>query len=138
MAFEIVLDSGAELKIKEASWADVLRLKNSIISELGASTEDVKSLDFKDLLNQDLVSVLPLISKLLSSESVEQALQKCLSCCTYDKRRITDSLFDDSPESRADYYEICFYALKENLSPLFARLPSVFSKALGAKKEGQK
>ncbi len=117
---EIVLPSGAILKIGLAPFSDAKTLYQAFLSELKSVQMSEKS-EATGLL-KDLLCVG------LSSKSIEAALAPCLKRCLYNDRKITDESIFESVEARGDYLQVCLEVAKENILPFVKSLFAEYSK----------
>lgn len=116
---------------------DVQRLKQVILNEVKKSPIGIKLVGGdKTLLEKELdfTGVVDFIKDTLigidTSEEFNDAIFKCLQCCTYKKvYKIDEALFDNEaiPEAREDYYEIIFACVEENLRPFIKSLISTWN-----------
>lgn len=128
-------ESGADLTINIAPFRDVMNLKNAIQKTIkGEELSELGNLDIESLKkgnSQGIFSgIVNAIMAVDSSDEVYKATFKCLERCTYNDEKITERLFDKE-ETRADYYEIVFFCIRDNLEPFFrnvlSRLPKITS-----------
>jgi len=108
--FKKILESGAELTISLASFAEGHRLFKAVTREL----QNIN-------LNEDTVQKLSM--QLISSEAIEQALWPCMGRATYNGLKVTPELFENA-ETRCDFLEVMKEVLGYNLIP--------FSKNIGS------
>lgn len=129
-------NTGAKVIINVASMRQVTNLKNVILKEIIKNPLGLKAKETKEAttaLEQelDISGLLDYLKNTLieieTSEDFNRAVFDCLSKCTYDMIRITPELFDTKPEARADYYEIIFKCIEENLRPFIKSLASMWS-----------
>ncbi len=126
-------NTGARVVINVASMRQVTNLKNVILKEiiknpLGLKLQETtetktaleKEIDISGLLDYLKNTII----EIETSEDFNKAVFDCLGKCTYDMKRIIPELFDDIPEARADYYEIVFRCIEENLRPFIKSLAS--------------
>ena len=135
---EIVVSSGATVKINPAPWGDTMALKAAIGKELAGSDLKAFKMDMSvKLTEQDfnLADLAQVALSIDSSPAVYKALFACLGRCTYNGQRITEQTFEDE-NARQDYYEIVIECLRVNLSPFFKGLLSKLSPFL-KRAEGQ-
>lgn len=126
------LDSGAELDITLASFAEGNKLLKAIMKEIEAvkiSSGLSQQKSFKDFLNIDvndgtINTIKNIVSGILSSDAVEEALWPCMSRATYNSKRVTRDLFEDE-EVRKDYLIVAKEVLFYNLLPFFGNLASL-------------
>lgn len=128
---EFNTSSGAKVVIGVAPYEDVMELKSCIFDELrqtplGFDLEGLEKLKDKDTSEIDLDKFFKAALALAGSRSIRKALMTCLIKSTYNGQKITPATFEDE-KAREDYYEICFYCLKVNLSPFFKGLVSKLS-----------
>ena len=130
---EFVTTNGKKrVVINPATIRDVKYLKNALLTEIKnyplglkllGNTSDVldKQIDFSEMVD----FIKNVIISADTSEAVENAINQCLKCCTYDSTRvINEDLFNDVKEAREDYYEIIFACIEENLRPFIQSLAS--------------
>ena len=112
---KIILSSGSTLEITIGSFVESRDLFQALMSEsLPIKFNDDQDINinmFKDIL-----------FTALSSKKVESALWVCLKRVLYNKEKVTESIFDNNEDARADYLEICFYVTKENVFPFTKNL----------------
>lgn len=116
---EITTQSGAEVVINSAPFKDAMALKNAFERELAKTDIKLDKLDLKS----DITAISSIIFAIDSSDKIFEAVFKCLSRCTYDGVKITESIFEPE-EARGDYYEIVIECVKVNLAPFFKGLSS--------------
>lgn len=119
-----------------ASMQEVMNLKREILTQL--KNHNI-SADFlkgnTELLDKEinLTEVINFIKNCLISmdisESLEDAIFKCLGHCVYDTVHVINkNLFDTvCPDAREDYYEIIIACLEENLKPFMKSLVSAWN-----------
>lgn len=120
--------SGAEIIINEAPWPDAKRLKMAVQTELANAGINLG-------LDEDVGTLLSAFLKVDSAKAVDEALWPCLARCTRNGLKITESLMDEDPTARRDYYDIITACAKENLFPLYESLYLKFAGFLKAKKK---
>ncbi len=123
--------SGKEVRLEIADWEKVSELKSAIMTSLAKSDFSVmdiatafqkKDEDISE--NGELIdSIFKAILFLGGSKDIDKAVISCLERSLYNHQRITQETFN-SPEARADYYEIFISCIKVNLAPFFASLTS--------------
>lgn len=98
------------------------QLSNDLISGKGELLD--KDINITEILNfmKDILITMDI------SESLEDVIFKCLGHCTYDTVHVINrELFDTiKPDARADYYEIVFSCIEENLKPFMKSLISAW------------
>lgn len=127
------VNGNAELILNEATFADCLILQSVIMEEAKKLKVDIGEieLDFGGSSVTSLLdSIKDLFLNLMTSEKFDRIVFKCLSYCTYNNVKITKQLFDDVPESRADYYQIIKECVEINLAPFLKSLTSQLSTLL--------
>lgn len=127
------VNGNAELILNEATFADCLILQSVIMEEAKKLKVDIGEieLDFGGASVSNLLdSIKDLFLNLMTSEKFDRIIFKCLSYCTYNNVKITKQLFDDVPESRADYYQIIKECVEINLAPFLKSLTSQLSTLL--------
>ena len=113
---EITTENGMSLTVRPADFKDAMALKNAIMKQVAKDGVDL-NIDVKSLQNMDnLGSLISTVAGIDSSEEVQKALFSCLTQCTYNGFRITENLFDDHVDTRADYYEIMIECAKPSVS----------------------
>ena len=118
----MILESGAELKISPASFAEARALLQAILEEAKALKVDADTEIDVNLLKD-------LVCTFLGSKKVESALMVCARRATYNGSRIDESTFE-AVEARADYFEVCYLIAKENIMPFTKSLYAKFSPVL--------
>lgn len=118
-----------------ASMAEVMELKREILRALKGQQLSNDLISGKgDLLEKDIniTEILNFMKDILItmdvSRELEEVIFKCLSHCLYDTVHVINrDLFDTiKPEARADYYEIVFACIEENLKPFMKSLISAW------------
>lgn len=127
-------NTGKSVIINVASTREAKELKRVILKEIQKNplglkllgqTENVfdKQIDFTELID----FIKNVLIGIDTSQEVEDAIFNCLKHCVYDKtHKITESLFDDVPEAREDYYEIIYVCVEENLKSFIKSLVSTW------------
>jgi Phage tail assembly chaperone protein, TAC len=138
---EFLAKSGAKVVINIAPWVDAKALKKAIQREIAASGLKIdldgelnlgSKTELSKIVSSSLVSnLMSAVVKTDGSDSVDDALFKCLCRCTRNGEKIVNETFDNA-EARGDYYEIAFACIKENLGPLAESLFSRLLPFLGA------
>lgn len=138
-------NTGNRVVINTAPFRDVVALKNELLKEfikypLGLKLKDLYGQSkgqIKDIFNKELdfTEVFDFIKNVLISSDTSDVLNdkifNCLKYCTYNTAyKIDKNLFDDVKEARADYYEIIFACIKENLRPFMKSLVSELKKVI--------
>lgn len=138
-------NTGNRVVINTAPFKDVVALKNELLKELVKYPLGLKLKDLygqgkgqiKDILNKELdfTEVFDFLKNVvISSDTSDVLFDKifnCLRYCTYNTAyKIDTNLFDEIKEARADYYEIIFACIRENLSPFFKSLISELKKVI--------
>ena len=118
-----------------ATMSEVMELKREILKALKEHQISNDLITGKgDLLERDinLTEILNFMKDILItmdiSRDLETVLFKCLGHCTYDTVHVINpELFDTiCPDARADYYEIVFSCIEENLKPFMQSLISAW------------
>lgn len=120
---EVVLPSGATLKIQMAPFADSRALYQALLDEAkGLKLDMAAEVDgnfYKDIFCVGF-----------SSKKIEAAIFKCMERCLINDLRITLDTFEPV-ESRDDYFMVLFEVTQENVRPftksLYAQLRHVMS-----------
>lgn len=84
-----------------------------------------KNMHFETLLN----GIKNIFIELDTSDEVYQVIWKCLSRCNYNAERIDQRTFEKE-EYRADFYEVVYACIAENVRPFLKNLFSALSKAV--------
>lgn len=118
-----------------ASMQEVMELKREILKALKGQQLSNDLISGKgDLLDKDIniTEILNFMKDILItmdvSKELEEVIFKCLSHCLYDTVHVINrDLFDTiKPDARADYYEIVFACIEENLKPFMKSLISAW------------
>ena len=125
-------NTGNRIVINPAPYCEAKKLKNVLFSEIRKYPLGLKLTgNSNELANKeiDLTALFDFLKNVLISadisEDVEDALWACLKHCTYQTTyRIDESLFDNVPAAREDYYEIIISCIEENLTPFIKSLVS--------------
>lgn len=132
MNYKKTLDSGAVLEVTLAPFAVGHRLLKAVMSEIEQikiSIGDVKDIStiFSSEMNDSVINTIKnLITRVLSSDVIEEALWVCMERATYDGKKITRDTFEDM-NVRADYFIVAKEVLWFNLTPFFKNLKSIVS-----------
>lgn len=135
--------TGNRIVINPASFAEAIKLKNTLFAEIKKYPLGLKlSGASNNLLEKDIdfTALIDFLKNVLVgadiSEEINTALWDCLKHCTYQTaHRIDANLFDKVPEAREDYYDIIISCIEENLTPFIKSLVSkwqTISPKLGA------
>src|SRR5574343_282136 len=115
------LPSGAVLHVSEAPFEDAKNLYQIVLKEL-------KTVDIT--VEADMVKVSKeVMCSLLSSKRIEKAVWKCMERSTYNKRKMTPDIFEDS-KARGDYIECLYRVARENLEPFTKSLYAKFQEVM--------
>lgn len=120
---KFTLESGAELTINPAPFADAKNLYQAILKELKGT--DVNS-------KVDVVSLYKeMFCSAFSSKEIEAALKPCLLRCLYERNgipaKVDDSIFEPV-ENREDYMTVCVEVARDNVAPFVKTLFAEFAK----------
>lgn len=119
---EVVLPSGATLKVTAAPFAASKALYQALLREL----RGVDASSYSALLQQVFCSG-------FSSPEIEACLWECFKRCSYDggagDLKIDKDTFEPL-ERRQDYMDVCIEVAKENVLPFVNRLYAEFQKYL--------
>lgn len=135
---EKTLKSGAILDVQLASFDVSCELLEAVTAEaekvridIGTAMSDLK--DIKDVMkidmnNETLNTLKNAVTRLISSQSIKEAVWKCAAWSTYNKIKIVKSnnVFEKE-ESRGDYLIVMKEILMANISPFFNGLESLLS-----------
>ena len=138
------LESGAALEVTMGSFVEGLRLFKAVMKELEAvkislgirekSIQDIFTSEVNDEILDTLKNVL---SRIVSSQAIEEALWPCMKRAIYSGQKITPLLFEDE-KIREDFLIVSKEVLWFNLSPFFKNLGSLFTelkqKSIGSPK----
>lgn len=123
MIEEMILDSGAKLKIQISPFAVSKALYQAVLKELKNVQITTKA---------ELASVFKDIFCIgFSSPEIELCLWKCMERCTLNGEKIDASTFEPI-ERREDYLQVCVEVLKSNIMPFTKSLMQVYSQSLTA------
>lgn len=117
----IKLDSGAELKITPAPFADAKALYQAFL-------EEIKDLKLDPAAEVDVNFFKGLFCAGFSSKKVDAALEACMKRVTYNGVKITPDIFE-AAENRSDYMQVALEVAKENLQPFTKNLFARFAQA---------
>lgn len=121
---EVVLPSGAKLKITPSSFAVAKELFQAV-------TEELKELNISATTEIDINLFKDLFCTGLSSKKIEKCLWECIKKATYNDLKITEDTFEPV-EAREDYIQVMFEVAKENIAPfmksLFASYADILKK----------
>lgn len=113
----VTLQSGKELAITPAPFADAKSLYQALLADLNAVKIDSK-MDTSEFMKQ-------LMCIGFSSPRIEACLWPCLARCTYQGLKIVPETFEPV-EARADYLNICLEVTRENVDPFWQALFAAF------------
>lgn len=131
----ITANTQKRVVINCATMSEVMDLKREILKSLQEKQISKDLIKGKgELLDRDidLTEILNFMKDILISmdisESLENIIFKCLAHCTFNTVHVINKdLFDTiCPDARADYYEIVFACIEENLSPFIKSLISAW------------
>lgn len=158
MSKQLTSESGIDYIINIADFGNAIGLKNAVLKCLKESDIEKEQIDSLILLYQELakkktsgneltpdVIMSVLNSKNMHIESILNTLKnvfieldtssdiyaiiwKCLSRCLYDSEKVTKDTFEKE-EHRADFYEVVYACIAENIRPFLKNLLSALSKA---------
>lgn len=117
------MPSGKILCMTMANFQDGHRLLKAVAKEI----ENVK---FTGDVFKEPDAIKNLVMRAIYSSEIEEALKPCLAKCNYDKRQITDEIFEDS-KTRGDYLPVVKEVLIFNLTPFFGSLGSLLKDIKG-------
>lgn len=122
---EILLPSGATLKIRPAPFAEAKALYQALLAEvkeIKIESETAMVSIFKDIFCAGF-----------SSQKIEKELEKCLARCTYNGGNGDMKIDKDTFEpmsAREDYTLVCMEVAKENIAPFAKSLYAEYSRIL--------
>lgn len=127
------LDSGADLEVTMASFAESNLLRKAVMREVetvkvsfegeGKALKDLFQMEMNDAAINTIKNML---MRLAASDSIEDALWPCLGRATYNRKKIDRDTFEDEA-ARGDYLVVAKEVLWFNLSPFFKNLGSMLS-----------
>ena len=118
------LPSGAVLEIDLLDYEDAWGVFQTVAKTVDTLQLDLKSIDFENFTNADILGFKGPVCQILSSKEVMDAAWLCFKKCTYDGRRIVSKDIFSAKESRGDVIPAAFYAIKENITPFLDGLLS--------------
>ena len=120
---EIILPSGATLKITLSSFAVSRELYKAFLEEMKKikleATSEIDVNLFKDIA-----------CELIASPKFEKALWECMKKATIDDLKVTEDSFE-SEEARGDYISVVVEVAKANIMPFMKNLSAQFSHIMG-------
>ena len=157
MTKQLVSENNIEYEINCADLGNALAMKNAVLKCIKNSDVQKEQIDSILLLYQTLKNkngdgiVIEDITKALkqknmhfetllnglknafieldTSDEIYGIIWKCLSRCTYNGERIDIKTFEKD-ENRADFYEVVYACIIENIRPFLKSLISVLSKVV--------
>ena len=141
---KVTLPSGAVLDITVSSFEASMNLLKAVMREV----EQVKlnfgstAPNMREFLNQPageevLNTLKNLVSRLIYSPEVTEALWVCMGPVRYNDRKVDKMLFEDEAV-RGDYFAVAKEVLMANIAPFMKNLTSLFPAALAKPTENQK
>ena len=121
MTKEVILKSGAELKITLSPFAVSKNLYSSVLEEL-------KELKLNSETDIDVGLIKDIFCVGFSSKKIESALNECMKRVLYKGNKIGPETFEPI-ENREDYMEVCYEVAKENILPFLKSLSAKFEEA---------
>ena len=125
---------GIELVVSPASFAEVMAMKEAIVSTLKENgiKIDLSSVDIgeENLTKMELGDVgwiLDPILTIASNSVIRKHLFKCAERAMFGKDKVNEDFFED-PDNRKYYYPIMLEVLKINIAPFFGLAGSLFKK----------
>ena len=158
MTKQLISESGIEYEINCADFVNAIAMKNAVLNCIKNSNIEKEQIDSLILLYQTLITkkqtgnitaedviktlkqkgmhfetlingIKNAFIELDTSSEIYSIIWKCLLRCTYDSERITDKTFEKE-EARADFYEVIYACITENIHPFLKNLISVLSKVV--------
>lgn len=127
------LDSGAVLEVTMAPFEDGHRLLKAVMREaesvkvsLGVKGKTLGDIFSLELTDETLDMIKNVVSRLVSSDTIEEALWICIGRATYNNVKITKDTFEDE-KARGDYFLVMKEVLGFNLRPFVKNLASLFT-----------
>lgn len=108
---EVILQSGKKLEIQQPRFGAVMDLIRCACREI---KKDGLSIDLEAMKTGDILGV---ILSLVGSKEFEESFWLVSAGCLYNGERVTQSLFEDRPEAREDYFEIQYKIIEASLKP---------------------
>jgi hypothetical protein len=115
---EVVLPSGATLKISVSSFAVSKELFQAV-------TDELKGLNIQYSTEINIGFFKDLFCTGMSSKKIEKCIWECCKKATYNGLKITEDTFEPI-EAREDYIPVMFEVAKENLLPFMKSLSAQF------------
>ena len=122
---EKTLPSGSVLVIQLASFGEGNKLLKAVMKELrsvdiniGAKAKTLSDFFSLELNDETINTFKNLLSTLLSSDAISEALWACAGRATYNKQKVIQDLFEDE-KARGDYLVVMKEILLHNLRPFF-------------------
>lgn len=122
-AREVVLPSGAKLRIQVSPFSIAKNLYQAIL-------EEAKSLKLDPNAEIDVNLWKDMFCSALSSKKIESALEECLVRCLYNGQKISQETWEPV-KTRDDYLTACFEVAAENVRPFMKSLYAKYSGILG-------
>ena len=116
------LKSSAKLEINEASIGQCWTLYQAICNSLkkdGLSLPDFENMSFAEIIRNNPVAIL----NLLSSDEILESVLECAKQCLYKGQKITLELFDSN---KGDFFSVLQMIALENLRPFFPDYHTAF------------
>ena len=130
MNYKKTLDSGAVLEVTMSPFGVGHRLLKVLMRELEGVNLTLGSMkDWKEMFEGEGLNTLKnVLSTLIASDALEEALFACMERATYNGVKITKDIFEDT-NARGDYFIIAKEVAWFNLSPFFKNLRSLVPQA---------
>jgi len=116
---EIILPSGAVLKIQPASFAEARNLYQSVLEELKKIRYEGEFFSFNFFKDA--------MCALFSNKKVEICLDQCLRRCLYNDFKIDEKTFEKK-ETWVDFVDVCHEVGKENIDAFMESLCALLNK----------
>ena len=116
------LKSGAKLEINEASIGQCWGLYQSVCNSLkkdGLSLPDLTNMSFLEIIRENPVAIL----NLLSSDELLESILECAKQCLYRGQKIDLEIFE---KNKGDFFPVLQAIALENLRPFFPDYHIVF------------
>lgn len=122
---EVILPSGAILKVAPAPFADSKALYQAVL-------EEMKYVKIDNQMNLNM-ALKDFLCTGLSSKKIEECLWVCFQRCIYN-RGVGDLKIDKDTfepiESRQDYLTVCLEVAQENINPFVKSLYATYQSVL--------
>lgn len=144
MNLKKTLDSGNILEVTLAPFEIGHRLLKSVTKELesvkiglGIKGKNLQDLFEMDINDEAINTIKNIITRLISSDIVEESLWACMERATYNNQKISRDTFENE-KAREDFLVVAKEVLWFNLTPFLKHLGSLFQGMLVKNTTNQK